>query len=223
MKKQPDIDWIFFDIGGVLFDNSESDQKIKEITYDVVRQFDPSITLQHIFEVFPEASGMRGDINQNIIALLLATVDERNAAVQKIKERLVREVDYYGTSFVPPDAHDVLPVLAKDYRLGIIANQLAQARDKLIQAEVFSYFSYVGISRELKLSKPDPRIFEVALQMTGADPKRSVMIDDNIERGLLPAKEFGMKTVWLDLGQRTETPKEIDFRIKNLRDLLAIF
>lgn len=126
-------------------------------------------------------------------------------------------------SNVHPGTREVLETLAQEYKLGIIANQSTEARQKLIEADILSYFDFVGISHELKLSKPDPWIFEAAFEATGATPGKSVMIDDNIERGLAPAKKLGMKVVWYDLGTRKDPPDWIDFRIENLDDLLSIF
>ena len=49
------------------------------------------------------------------------------------------------------------------------------------------------------------------------------MIDDNIERGLMPAKKLGMKTIWFDWGIRKDYPDWIDYKIQKLEDLLQIF
>jgi FMN phosphatase YigB (HAD superfamily) len=65
-------------------------------------------------------------------------------------------------------------------------------------------------------------LFHAIFEQTQANPVNSVMIDDNIERGLLPAHEFQMKTCWYKLSDEA-MPSWVDFEIRSLSDLLAIF
>ncbi len=74
----------------------------------------------------------------------------------------------------------------------LIANQHESIRKKLDEAGVLQYFTHTTVSNEYKLEKPDSRIFSSVLEEVGVDSKNTVMIDDNIERGLIPAKEIGM-------------------------------
>ncbi|MBI4086472.1 HAD family hydrolase [Candidatus Kaiserbacteria bacterium] len=222
MKKHPEIDWIFFDMGGVLLDDARAIRMSHEFLLAAMRREDPSLTLDHITEVFPEASGRLGDVNRHIVSLLIPEEDKREAILKEVQMQN-EAIDYFTLSSVPPETREVLEVLSREYKLGIIANQSIKARQKLTEAGIFSYFDFVGISNELNLSKPDPRIFKAAFEATGAAPEKSVMIDDNIERGLAPAKKLGMKVVWYDLGTRKDSPDWIDFKISRLDDLSRIF
>lgn len=86
------------------------------------------------------------------------------------------------------------------------------------------YFEHTGVSGDFHLEKPNPDYFRNVFEITGADPKTSVLIDDNVERGLVPAKSFGMTTVWYKFGERNGIPENIvDYEVGNLRDLLKIF
>ena len=42
------------------------------------------------------------------------------------------------------------------------------------------------------VKKPDPYIFELALEMAEVNPKNSLMIGDNLEADILGAKAMGM-------------------------------
>ena len=52
-------------------------------------------------------------------------------------------------------------------------------------------------SAEEGVSKPDRRIFEIALERSGCKPENAVMIGDRIDNDIVPAKQLGMKTIWI--------------------------
>ena len=47
---------------------------------------------------------------------------------------------------------------------------------------------------------PDRRIFEIALERSGCKPENAVMIGDRIDNDIVPAKQLGMKTIWIKTG-----------------------
>lgn len=57
-------------------------------------------------------------------------------------------------------------------------------------------------SAEEGVSKPDPRIFEIALGRADCKAEHAVMIGDRIDNDVVPAKKMGMKTVWIRQGRR---------------------
>ena len=76
--------------------------------------------------------------------------------------------------------------------------------------------------------KPDPRIFETALEKAGCPPHEAVMIGDRLDNDVAPAKALGMKTVRVRQGfgvlqsprSEADTP---DFEIGSLSELPALF
>ena len=50
------------------------------------------------------------------------------------------------------------------------------------------------------ISKPNPRIFQIALEKSGCVPARAVMIGDRVDNDIIPAKAMGMYTIWLRRG-----------------------
>ena len=125
---------------------------------------------------------------------------------------------------IRPDAELVLQKLSQKYQLGIIANQQKEAIGLLENAGLEKYFYHFKVSDHHGVKKPDPRYFEAVLKETGADPKRSAMIDDNLVRGLMPAKKIGMKTVWFKRNDfQNNKDRTADFTVNNLSELLNIF
>ena len=83
-------------------------------------------------------------------------------------------------------------------------------------------------SAEEGVSKPDPRIFEIALERAGCKVENAVMIGDRIDNDVVPAKKMGMKTVWIRQGggglwQLQGPEQQPDFTVDNLGELVKIF
>lgn len=99
-----------------------------------------------------------------------------------------------------PGAFPCLEALSRRYRLGDIANQLPGARERLEKWGLLPYFEVVISSAEAGVSKPDLRIFTLALERADCTPAEAVMIGDRIDNDILPAKALGLGTVWVRQG-----------------------
>ncbi|MGI0038057.1 MAG: HAD family hydrolase, partial [Nitrososphaera sp.] len=51
------------------------------------------------------------------------------------------------------------------------------------------------ISSSVKLAKPDPRIFQIALEKAGRSAKECIMVGDRLDTDICPAKSIGMNTI----------------------------
>ena len=126
------------------------------------------------------------------------------------------------------DVPAVIKALSQKYELGIIANQLDGLKERLESFGLLQYFKYIISSWDLKVMKPDIRIFEYALDKTNCSSQEACMIGDRLDNDILPAKALGMKTVWIKQGfGALQKPlfksEEADYTISNLTELLKIF
>jgi HAD superfamily hydrolase (TIGR01549 family) len=118
---------------------------------------------------------------------------------------------------------EILGPLARRLKLGVVSNFYGNLEVVLKEADTFLFFSAVADSGRLGVTKPDPRIFEFALQRLDSEPARSMMIGDSIVKDCLPAKILGMQTVWLNpSAASTRRPAEADFVISDLSQLGGI-
>ncbi len=77
------------------------------------------------------------------------------------------------------------------------------------------------------ISKPDKRIFEIALARSQCEPSHAVMIGDRIDNDIIPAKAMGMKTVWIKQGfgqywNVKGQEETADWGVNNLTELCSI-
>ena len=126
------------------------------------------------------------------------------------------------------DAPQVLKALSEKYELGVIANQADGLRERLESFDILKYFKYVISSWDVKVMKPDIRIFEHALKTANCQPQDAVMIGDRIDNDTEPAQSLGMKGVWIKQGfgklqTALAAANPPDYEVDNLIELLRIF
>lgn len=221
MKAAKLINWIFFDVGGVLLNDDKYEEERIKLILEIVSEYTTNISSKDILKVRPKASAMFGGLTTNIIKLLLPNKIQQESAIEKAKI-IIKQSDYSGHSFIRPEAKSVVEILSKKYSLGLLANQPVVTKEKLEKSGILQHFKFQGVSEDFYLKKPDPEFFKAIFKATGADPEKSAIIDDNIERGLVSAKKLGMTTVWFKLETR-DISNDIDFVTTSLSELLEIF
>lgn len=217
------IKWIFFDIGGVLLDDSQAKNNAERLLLEIIKKYDNQVNPSDIDSEWIKGSPQHGSLNENVIKCLISNSIDQKKALTEYKSRK-SEIKYYEVSAIRPEAKEVLAILAKKYKLGLIANQNIIAKDKLKEAGIYDLLHHQTVSDEHGLEKPDPEYFKAVFAETGARSTESAIVDDNIERALIPGKRFGMTTVWYKLQERKDVPKDqVDFIITSLTDLPHIF
>lgn len=121
-----------------------------------------------------------------------------------------------------PDAYQVLDYLKLKYRLHLITNGFEKVqRSKLFHACLEPYFDVIVISEITGFKKPEPEIFQFALDHAKAKAEESVMIGDDITADIEGALNFGMDAVFFNpAGKPYENPKAK--QIKDLKELLVL-
>lgn len=215
------IDWIFFDVGGVLMDESAFLQWRQNNDWQIVQKFLPAVTFGDIKNSWPQASADDGPLDVNLLRVMLSA-EQFSQALDLLHQSFLDSPDYYAQP-IRPEALPTLQQLSQKFKLGIIANQSSQAKQKLEAEGIAQYLHTAEMSEHLQVDKPNPEIFTTVLKNCGALPERSVMVDDNIERGLSPAKKLGMKTVWFKTEERNVPEDVVDEVITNLSELPTLF
>ncbi len=95
-------------------------------------------------------------------------------------------------------------------------------RAKLDAAGLTGMFEVVVTSGAAGASKPDPRIFRIALEAVGCDPAGAAMVGDHPLRDVAGAQRSGLRGVWCD--REGGDPRGVlpDARIDDLAGLAAL-
>jgi putative hydrolase of the HAD superfamily len=94
---------------------------------------------------------------------------------------------------------EILNLLSKEYRLGIITNGSPDLqREKIIGSNIGSYFEHILISGEENTGKPEKEIFESALNKFHINRDVAIMVGDSIRNDIAGANNAGIKSIWLN-------------------------
>ena len=125
-------------------------------------------------------------------------------------------------SAVFPYTHEVLDYLKPNYRLHLITNGFNDIQAiKLASSNLTHYFEEVITSEHSGHLKPDPRMFQHALERTGATAAESLMIGDNLECDVLGAYNAGIDQVYFNPDKRRHF-NQITHEISCLSELKGI-
>jgi putative hydrolase of the HAD superfamily len=101
---------------------------------------------------------------------------------------------------VETDAVAVLEQLRqKGYTLGLISNASdnQDVQTLVDKAGVRAYFDQILVSAVVGIRKPDPYIFQLALDHFKIPPERAVMVGDTLSADVLGAQNSGIASVWI--------------------------
>jgi FMN phosphatase YigB (HAD superfamily) len=110
----------------------------------------------------------------------------------------------------PPElvagAQEIVAHLSGDgYKIGLICNTGTTPgrtlRTLLTSLGLFDFFRVATFSDELKIRKPDPRIFQQTLRRLGSAPRESLHVGDLLSVDVVGAKNVGMLAVQVESGQ----------------------
>lgn len=108
------------------------------------------------------------------------------------------EKEYLDTIELSDGFIDFVEKIREKYKLAIISNDSSRWSKYLREKfDINKYFDVISISGDLKIKKPDERIFLLTIEKLGMKAEDCIYIDDR--RGnLTAAKKLGMKPILLN-------------------------
>lgn len=98
-----------------------------------------------------------------------------------------------------PGAKALLTRLREHARIGVVSNNLlAEQQEKLEQCALGEHVDALVVSEETGISKPDPRIFAIALARLDATPAEALMIGDSWAADIEGARAAGVPAIWFN-------------------------
>src|SRR6266566_9931082 len=124
-----------------------------------------------------------------------------------------------------PHVREVLDVLRERYPLALVTDgQSAYARGELQQVGLLDCFDPIIVSGDHGYRKPDPRLFQFALEGMRVAAENALYVGNDMHRDIFGAREVGMKTVMFDSDQGTKVHLDCvpDYTITDFRELLKV-
>ena len=163
------------------------------------------------------------------VRIFVSKIDE--SLPTRISEETFRRIhDRYADSFfdAPPRLADgVAEMLAAlkntGYRIGLISNTGMTPgslfRTYLEDLGLLGYFDHLAFSDEVLYAKPSPVIFRHALDGLGCSIEEAVHVGDHLLNDIAGAQELGIRTVWLEGFDTSETDVNPTATIQRIADL----
>ena len=118
---------------------------------------------------------------------------------------------------------DVKPALkalqARGMPMAVLSNFPTYLHDLLERFDLTRYFDFVIVSAEVRMAKPDPRIFDLVAAKANRPRERLLYVGDHVGDDIEGARGAGMDAVLID--RRNRQPEAPCPRISDLRELGA--
>lgn len=192
--------FIFFDLGQTLIDEWDFIEILDARFLELLNGFGARIDRRNYLSVRDSVLRDRrighGSIRELVIEVcrLLAPHGYDTVISARLKPE-IQKARVASFKFAS-DAQSTLQRLADmKIEMGIIANQAADINEILKISGLEPFFKVKVISSSVQLSKPDPRIFQLALNRAARRAEDCLMVGDRLDTDICPAKKIGMLTI----------------------------
>lgn len=225
-----ELDAVFFDAGGVLWDLEPSvadmfeaelsarGARVDRASLDAAVREADRLTDDRFAQVGGGDEAALWKEYDRIVLDRLGLTEVSDGLAEAMSARM-RDVTGKEESWVPyPDAVPALQAVKhRDFKVGLISNATELARRVLKRLEMEEFFDVVVISDEVGVRKPDPRIFRLALGRVGVAPSRAMYFGDRPATDVVGAASAGMRGVLVD--RRGTYPGSRYLSVKSLDEI----
>ena len=167
---------VFFDLGGVIV-RTEFQSPRQQLAERLGMEYDDLDRL-----VFDSDSSLRAATGE------ITSADHWASVLQRLKRpdselSMIRD-EFFAGDIVDRTLIEYIRSLRGKYKTGLISNAWSDLRDFVVREKFDDAFDKLIISAEVGAAKPEPRIFQIALEQFGVRPNEAVFVDDfliNIE------------------------------------------
>jgi HAD superfamily hydrolase (TIGR01549 family) len=190
--------FIFFDLGQTLVDECDFiahlDQKFLELLNGFGARIDQRNYRAVRDSIIRDRKIGHGGVRELVVEVcrMLSPPGYEKVIANRLEPQIVQGRRDLFRFF--DDAEPTLQVLSK-YGMGLIANQSEDIHELLEKSGLRRFFKVEAISSSVKLKKPDPRIFELALEQAGCPAQDCIMVGDRLDTDICPANALGMTTI----------------------------
>lgn len=221
---------IIFDADETLFDFEKSEREaLKNTMMEFNIDYDENYHLKVykdinsvVWNEFENGLIIQSNLNIERFKRLIKSLNF-NFDEEKFAKAYIKHLSY--ASFLYNDSLALIENLYKKYKLLIVTNGLKDVQDNRIRKSIIGkYFENVVVSEEISISKPDPKIFEYALNSINYSDKSKVLIvGDSLTSDIQGGLNSGIDTCWFNHNNIiNNTSIKPTYKITNLMDLKNI-
>ena len=224
MKKIKNIETIIFDFGGTLDGNGIH---WRNRFFDLIVQQIPTLTWdqfeyadrQSIADLIADQATLESNLRKSAEAILIG-IDKYLTTV-KIDTVLATDQFCQSAESFLKKSRKFLEQLSTTYHLGVISNNFGNTQGWCDEYDLTPFLDTIIDSTVVKVEKPDPKIFHLALAEIGASAETSIYVGDTFSDDVVGSKQAGMHSAWL-VGEQEKTcpnPSLVDIFLPQLEAL----
>ncbi len=204
MSQQRRYHTVIFDVGGTLV-GFEDDASFAEFlsTVDVPHRFvsptDLRLSMLHTLSLRRHELVGLGLDDESINYWWLTIFEDLFPHSPSTAKRMwgLFKNNYFDSLF--SDSIPILELLKKrGVPLGIVSNYGTHLLDLLPKLEIFDYFGFIIVSAIVGVTKPHPKIFEMAIEEAGVSADQILYVGDNVIDDIEGANDVGIDAVLIN-------------------------
>jgi putative hydrolase of the HAD superfamily len=135
-------------------------------------------------------------------------------SVEEILSLLMEQVERHTAH-----SREVLSLLKQRMPLVLVSNFYGNIHTVLREFGLDGLFTHVVESAVVGVRKPDPRIFTLGVEALGLAPYEVTVVGDSMEKDIVPARQAGCHTVWLQGEQWSSAPVDTSAADRIITDI----
>jgi len=212
---------IFLDAGGVILDENVFEENSSLIITKIIKQYNKDYSVKDYWNDVDEAVyRFIAKVYDYVLFKNIRNINEYD----KMKKEYKMEIKKIQKFELMNGIKDFLIEYSKQYKIGILGQYGKDFKNYLKNENIIQYFTYTEIQDNYNITKPDPRYYEKILEICNCKAEESIMVEDRIDKDIIPAKMVGMKTIRIKTGihknQEARILEEIpDLTIENINEI----
>ncbi len=203
----PNLQFIYFDVGGVLIADFSGNNKWREMKRDLGFT-DETI---HLFDSLWEKHTTRVSLDYDIDNFVQVLNENANAHLSEDYSLLMDFVNRFEPN---PHLAKLISLLGGSYQLGLLTNMYPRMLSRISEHNLLPQFAWNAVvdSSVVGYCKPDEAIYTLAEQKAQVDPGEILFID-NMEENLVVPQKRGWQTFLYDPTAPDQSAQELARKI----------
>lgn len=228
---------IIFDYGGTIDSRAEHWSEViyrgwKEAGLDYPKELfrECYVYGERFIEANPQTIKPDYDYGETMLRKIIAELEcleektgEKLPDLEGTAKKAAKYCDEFAAICVS-EAKPTLEALSKKYPLALVSNFYGNVESVITAYGIRPLFQFVIDSTDVKVRKPDPRIFAIAIERFGLKPEEVLIVGDSLKNDILPGDKLGCPTVWIKGKGWTDKDDAVvhEPMIKTLPELLPL-